>query len=244
MTEAIAIALPLHAKPGKHNMASAAFEALRAARAEGRTPDEGKLTFGDLVDTLNPLQHIPVISEIYRGVTGDSITPQARVAGATLYGGPIGLVASVVSLAIAGNGEDGIGDSLYASLMQPAEEGSTSALAANEPDGNHAKSEPVETTRQASLAGAAQPQRLAATAQQSTQPMPRLSPEAFEALLGSFSNPETMQTTNATLAAALDPADESGETQMDGPPDDLTDVMRQALDKYEAMKSANTVAAR
>lgn len=244
MTEAIAATLPLHAKPGKHNMASAAFEALRTARAEGQTPDEGKLAFGDLVDTLNPLQHIPVISEIYRGATGDSITPQARVAGATLYGGPIGLIASVASLAIAGNGEDGIGDSLFASLIQPAKEEPASALAAIERGGNEAESEPAETARQASLAGAAQPQRLASAAPQGTQPIPRLSPEAFDALLGSFSNAETMQKTNATLAAALDPAEESGDMPMSALPNDLTGAMRQALDKYEAMKSANAVAIR
>ena len=39
------------------------------------------LTFGDVLDVINPLQHIPVVSTIYRAITGDEISPGARVAG-------------------------------------------------------------------------------------------------------------------------------------------------------------------
>lgn len=46
------------------------------------------LTFGDLLDVINPLQHIPMVSSIYRAVTGDEISPGARVAGGALYGAP------------------------------------------------------------------------------------------------------------------------------------------------------------
>src|SRR5690606_26918877 len=106
---------PLHLKPGRHNMASAAFAELRAARMEGREPEGSGLSFGDLLDTVNPLQHVPVVSEIYRHLTGDRIGPEARVAGGLLYGGPIGAVASVFSLAVTGNNEEGVGDRLFAS---------------------------------------------------------------------------------------------------------------------------------
>ncbi len=61
-------------------------------------PDAGARAFGadgpsflDLLDILNPLQHIPVVSAIYRRVTGDEISPMARIAGGLLYGGPVGL---------------------------------------------------------------------------------------------------------------------------------------------------------
>lgn len=52
------------------------------------------LSFDDLIDILNPLQHVPVLSSIYRWLTGDEISPHARIMGGTLYGGPIGFVAA------------------------------------------------------------------------------------------------------------------------------------------------------
>lgn len=55
--------------------------------------DKGKgFSFGDFLDIINPLQHIPVISTIYRMVTDDDIGPGARVAGGALFGGPLGVI--------------------------------------------------------------------------------------------------------------------------------------------------------
>ena len=58
--------------------------------------DDG-LGFADLLDVINPLQHIPVIANLYRAITGDQISPPARMAGGTLFGGPIGFVSSLVN---------------------------------------------------------------------------------------------------------------------------------------------------
>ncbi|HEX2116212.1 MAG TPA: hypothetical protein VHM01_17550, partial [Alphaproteobacteria bacterium] len=57
---------------------------------------EGKdeLTFSDFLSVINPLQHIPVVSTLYRWVTGDTIKPAARVVGGALYGGPIGMISA------------------------------------------------------------------------------------------------------------------------------------------------------
>lgn len=57
---------------------------------QAATDDDG-FTFWDVLDIINPLQHIPGVSTIYREVTGDQIGDVARIAGATLFGGPIGL---------------------------------------------------------------------------------------------------------------------------------------------------------
>lgn len=57
-------------------------------------------SFWDLVDVINPLQHIPVVNKIYQDLTGDKIGVGARLAGSTLFGGPIGLVASAINCAI------------------------------------------------------------------------------------------------------------------------------------------------
>ena len=58
---------------------------------------DGPATFGDFLDIINPLQHLPVISSIYRAITGDEIGGGARAIGGMLYGGPIGMIASGVT---------------------------------------------------------------------------------------------------------------------------------------------------
>lgn len=46
--------------------------------------------FGDLIDIVNPLQHLPVVGNIYRSITGDQIGSLANVVGSTIFGGPVG----------------------------------------------------------------------------------------------------------------------------------------------------------
>ena len=58
------------------------------------------LTFGDIFDIINPLQHIPIVSTIYRAITGDDIAAAPKVAGGALFGGVIGLVVSIIDTAI------------------------------------------------------------------------------------------------------------------------------------------------
>jgi len=64
---------------------------------KGETFTEGpvqELTFDDVLDLVNPLQHLPVISTIYRAVTGDKIKPAMQIMGDLAYGGPEGFVLS------------------------------------------------------------------------------------------------------------------------------------------------------
>jgi len=56
-----------------------------------------KWSFFDFLDVINPLQHIPIISTIYRSITGDEIKTAARAMGGMLYGGPIGMVAGIAN---------------------------------------------------------------------------------------------------------------------------------------------------
>jgi hypothetical protein len=59
---------------------------------------EKGLTFEDFIDIINPLQHIPVVSTIYRLITGDEIGIGARLAGGALFGGAVGFaVAGIVA---------------------------------------------------------------------------------------------------------------------------------------------------
>src|SRR5215470_10031750 len=64
-------------------------------------------SFRDLLGAINPLQHIPVVGNIYRAITGDTLSPGARMAGGALYGGPIGALAGAINAAIeGGTGKD------------------------------------------------------------------------------------------------------------------------------------------
>ncbi|WP_049974236.1 hypothetical protein [Azospirillum sp. B4] len=67
-------------------------QAATAAAAQGaKPPTDNHMSFWDVVDIINPLQHIPVISTIYREITGDTIKAPAKILGGLLYGGPIGM---------------------------------------------------------------------------------------------------------------------------------------------------------
>ncbi len=74
------------------------------------------LSFSDLIDIVNPLQHIPVVSSIYRSITGDEISNPARVAGSTLFFGPLGAAASVANIAIEDHTGKDIGEHVVSLL--------------------------------------------------------------------------------------------------------------------------------
>lgn len=55
------------------------------------------MSFDDFVDMVNPLQHIPVLSALYRSLDGDTINPVSRVVGDIIYSGPMGAVSAAIS---------------------------------------------------------------------------------------------------------------------------------------------------
>lgn len=84
--------------PGWDDAVSATDEATtKPAKQANPMFGEDGFTFSDFLDIINPLQHIPIVSTVYRALTGDKIDPGAKLAGGGLFGGPIGLVASMVS---------------------------------------------------------------------------------------------------------------------------------------------------
>lgn len=58
--------------------------------------DDG-LGFEDVLDALNPLQHIPVVSSLYREASGDGISPIVSMASGALLGGPLGFLVAALS---------------------------------------------------------------------------------------------------------------------------------------------------
>lgn len=70
----------------------------------------------DLLDVINPLQHIPGVAAVYRHLTGDDISTPARVAGGALYGGVAGLATSIVDSIVDEESGMDIGEHLIAFL--------------------------------------------------------------------------------------------------------------------------------
>lgn len=50
-----------------------------------------------VADTLNPLQHIPIIGGLYRSVSGDNLSSAGMVLGGLLFGGPVGFLAGTAA---------------------------------------------------------------------------------------------------------------------------------------------------
>lgn len=76
----------------------------------------GKL-LGDLLDVVNPLQHLPVISTLYRHLTGDKIDTPEKLAGDLLYGGPIGFACSLGDTLFQKLTGKDVGDTVYAMVI-------------------------------------------------------------------------------------------------------------------------------
>ena len=66
-----------------------------AAPAAPKASGSG-FTFHDFLNIINPLQHIPVVSTLYREITGDAMKPISNILGGALFGGMIGLASSAI----------------------------------------------------------------------------------------------------------------------------------------------------
>lgn len=102
--------------------------------------DEGP-TFAEFLDIINPLQHIPVVSTLYRAITGDDIGTGPRVAGGMLFGGPVGaIVAGITALFEEASGGD-IGEHIADLINDITGDGDTPNVAAatsDKPEGARA----------------------------------------------------------------------------------------------------------
>jgi hypothetical protein len=69
-------------------------------KGDAKLWQDGDFSFGDLLDLVNPLHHIPVVGTIYRALTGDQIGNLPRLVGSFALGGPLGLAGGMVSVAV------------------------------------------------------------------------------------------------------------------------------------------------
>lgn len=73
-----------------------------AAKDDFSLVGDGKFTFWDFLDVINPLQHIPLVNTVYREITGDTIKPVMKLAGGALFGGPLGLGIAALDVGVEG----------------------------------------------------------------------------------------------------------------------------------------------
>jgi hypothetical protein len=91
----------------------------------GPKPPEGRphvwqgkeFGFGDVIDIVNPLQHIPVVNTLYRAITGDEIGNVPRVLGDTLFGGPLGFITGMINVALREDSGKDLGEHVLALVM-------------------------------------------------------------------------------------------------------------------------------
>ncbi|MDE1985487.1 MAG: hypothetical protein KGL56_01385 [Alphaproteobacteria bacterium] len=143
------------------------------AITSAQSSDSSGFSFGDLLDIINPLQHIPVVSTIYRAITGDQIGTPEKIAGDTLYGGVIGFIASVADSAFQAITGKNVGDTVLAFLEG---DGATQTTSAPTPTN-------VASAQTGTASAAAQPSTPPAT----VTPASAVSAPDISALLASLS---------------------------------------------------------
>ena len=128
-------------------------------------------SFGDILDLINPLQHIPIIGTIYRAITGDQISTGSSILGGGLFGGIIGAGIAVVNAVVEEVTGGKIGEHIMAmfeaeetlpdapvalaSAASPGEDGDGGAPAGDVRISDSPSPEPASAERQASLDAAA-----------------------------------------------------------------------------------------
>ena len=118
---------------------AAAATANAKPAADGADPwGEDGFTFGDVLDIVNPLQHIPVVSTLYRRFTGDEIAPAAQFVGSGLLGGIPGLAVAGLNVAVEEATGSDIGETVLAVFLgddasQPAPTTAYASLADEPP---------------------------------------------------------------------------------------------------------------
>lgn len=84
-------------KPDNGRTAGRAVSHDSGKGASSSNEDGQSWSFFDMLDVINPLQHLPIVGSIYRAVTGDEIKSAARIMGGALFGGPVGAAFGVAN---------------------------------------------------------------------------------------------------------------------------------------------------
>lgn len=208
------VSSPVYSDPDRlvASLPSERADTARAARqAQGGTESKSlsmfaegddSPSFWDLVDVINPLQHIPVVGNLYREATGDKIGVGARLAGGALFGGPIGLAAAMVDCGVEESTGADMGGHMLAMFRDESqsapETAPATALAAapksSTPSAHAAASAPIPLTPTPMASAPAQPLAL--------QPAPAQPQQTAAAV----TLPDAPASTGAAMAFSFDTA--------------------------------------
>lgn len=88
-----------------------------ASRPQETAQTDEELSFWDVLDIVNPLQHLPIVGNIYRAVTGDMIKPGPRAMGDVIFGGPMAAIGAVANVIVEEKTGRDIGGNVIASVF-------------------------------------------------------------------------------------------------------------------------------
>jgi hypothetical protein len=125
-----------------------------AATGASAPASSGSGFFADLLEIINPLQHIPVVGTLYRAITGDTIQPLEQLAGDALYGGVLGFVASAANLVFKEITGKDVGDTALAFVEGLGGSAKQTAVAGNAVPGAESQAEPQASGPPRQLIGA------------------------------------------------------------------------------------------
>lgn len=212
------------ASAAKSTPASGTAPAAGGGSASGKTSkdlklwDGGSFDFHDILDIINPLQHLPIINSIYRSEVKDEIGAVPRILGSMLYGGGvvgalIGAASAVVNIVIEHETGKDLGQHIYTAIFgEGAGTRRTTEIAAPKTGGAAAG---VAKTAEATASGtektgvSAAAAAVAAAAKTATAAAPGAKPisskadaalQAFVAGLSKNASPAAAAAANAAIA--------------------------------------------
>ncbi len=179
---------------------SAAPAATPASTPAVRTAWHNASGFGfhDILDIINPLQHLPIIGSVYRWLTGDRPGAVAQVAGDALFGGPIGAAVGFVSTALEDNSGHDMGERVLTAMFGSRDKNPTAAVASTGTPPTGAPSASA-TTNAATLASATP---ASASPPASPLPLPTRPDHAPIPLFGGIAQPVPATQTAAPAATS------------------------------------------
>ena len=226
-------------------------------------PPKQELGFGDLLDALNPLQHLPIVGMVYRELTGDIPHPAARVIGGAIFGGASGMFSGVLNAIVEQEtGKDlaqlALGlviDGAGGAPAAPAVAAEPSAAGEATPDETTARipapaspaiaeMQPIEEAPETAVAPAAGNPAAPPSPAPSRRPAPGTRDLAYyqamrgtrlPAAAGTTTTPP-IQSSNAQLPLRPALAVARATTEPAAPAVDFSDSMRRGLDLYQRMK--------
>jgi len=99
-----------------------------AARSQPRPPAQEKQPFSlwgddgfnfyDILDIINPLQHLPVVATLYRKISDDELAAAPRVLGGALFGGVIGFGAALLNAIVEQVSGRDVGEHVMVALLE------------------------------------------------------------------------------------------------------------------------------